>query len=303
MNTANLGPLVAHGDIKIQTNLRPRTGNAFNADVGLTFQHRIQPTSNEVRQQMHVSLNSLNVQGFSLNTATEDQASIETRVVGSNMYMRINNLSEAAITSLEQTGVDAEPLVGKWLVFPAGAASALGGMVPILPPLQGAAQPLSAIPDVIKIAGTKNAITVKRIEKTWKDNAGQDYMRVRIGLNTAAIATAQRVETASVGNKDPMRRAKLTAITKRYTDLKSLLKTMEFVTEVNKTRGTLTRFEFGGSLTQPTKQCTISPTRKQTCKTTGTLGLRYNAGLSLSKDHGSLIASPTGLNLSIATQE
>lgn len=295
------GAVATIGSLNVETKVKPRSGDTSTVNMGLNVSNRLQPTQGEVRQEMRVSLNSLNIQGFSIGTGPNGGATVETRLVGKNMYMRIINLSDAAVQTLQSTGMNTDELMGEWIVFPAAAIPAMGGALPLLPQLQGAGQPLSAIPDVVKIAGMPKAVTLKKIEKTWKDESGQEFFRARVGLSTASVTASQKSETATVSAKDPKRAAKIAAINQRYTSLRTLLSNTEFVTEVNKTNGTLTRFELGGALSQPTKVCTPSG-KTQTCKTTGSLQVRFNGGLNLNKDVGPLIASPGTPHLTIASQ-
>lgn len=282
----NHGSVSANGEFKVTLQLKGARSSDTSGTVALTFGvvNRVQPRASDVRLALKTIAYKTALAGVPVSgSVSGDGATIESRVVDDLLYVRVDNLPASMQQGASAMGMNLSSLQGRWVVFPVGILQ-YASQLPLLAPI---AQTVTSA-TVQQNAAGKSVLSIKKIEKTWTATNGDEMFRARLAINTALLSSLQFAERASIKND----KAALAAITSRYASLKKSLTGMDFVAEVDRTSGSLTRLEIGGVSSQTMKSCTTNTSGKKVCRTSGALSVHWNGGFTLQPDNGLAIAAP-----------
>ena len=218
-------------------------------------------------------------------------------------YFRLESVAPAILDELKKGGIDPSKYVGQWYMLDFSqladtlkndnnsSASILGLLGKTAKPFQAVTQVQSN--DLAAWKG-KSILLVTSVQKTWTDAKGQKMLRLVVRVNPAFVNAMYRAEIKKISAKDPQRRDKIVAVSKKFQDMRQSLTGLRIIVNVNETAKTLDRIEVGGTKYEPIKDCTYNfKTHKDICKTTGTKTTRLLMGISLSADSGAPVELPT----------
>jgi hypothetical protein len=227
----------------------------------------------------------VNVQGKTSGMTippTTNPASFDWKVASGKLYLRISQLSDAAINALQALGMDYSVAINKWIQSDVGTdANGVSSMLGI-PNVQRS--------DVLALIKA-NALQVVNVEKKWK-NGTDSMMRLRVRINPAIINKMMQADLAKVDKKANDAAAQRKAITKNYTDMRASAAKVSVAINVNATKNTVDRIESFIRTVDPLKACTTDKKGQQVCKTTGTRRTEVLAGISLKNGPANPVVAP-----------
>lgn len=210
---------------------------------------------------------------------------IDWKTTNRTMYLLINSLPQQFIDMAAAMDVDVTVFVGKWLSFD---LSMLEELVK-----EKESPSAEMLLDHKKLSALQNPFQLRYVEKRYKNAKGEDMLRLRVRLNPSMIWGLQQAEIKAVNRLALDRWKQISAINKRYAELRRTLSHFQLVAIVNQTTGALDRIEIGGSETKPKKTCTWSTRLVRTvCTNTYSQTVKVSIGLNFLKDSGTPVLAP-----------
>lgn len=216
-----------------------------------------------------------------------DPLKIFWRVVAPNMYIKIDRLPESIRNQLIELGADLSPLTQRWFSFDAPQS---GEMDSVLPPLGPSdVDPTDKLLGMFKTLGDKEFLQVLSTEKTYKNAAGEDMVRVRVGINRNVLYREYQAElnkAYAIKDYDERREAIETA-RDEYDDNLDDAKALHMAANINVTQQRLERLEFGLTQTKDKEDCEWNDDlTDQKCRVVGATTVTFSAGIWLNEaDH------------------
>jgi len=213
----------------------------------------------------------------------KEPITISWRTVAPMSYVKVEKLPESVSKTFTELGVPLDDMTQHWIEFESSGDKSLAQEVlPVLP--KATAEPSNEVLNTFTNLGEKQFLTITKTEKTYKNNKGQDIVRVRVGINKNLLYQEYQKELqAAYKIKDYTERtaAIKTARDEYQENLKDIIK-LHMAANINVTTQKLERFEFGFVQTDPKEDCTWNDDySKQTCKQIGTTTVTMGGGFWL----------------------
>lgn len=210
---------------------------------------------------------------------------IDWKTTNKTLYLKINSLPQQFTDMAAAMDVNVSIFIGKWLSFD---LSMLEELVK-----EKESPNAEMLLDSKKLSALKNPFQLLRVEKRYKNARSEDMLRLRVRLSPTMIWTLQQAEVKAVDRLSPTRWKQISAINKRYAELRRTLSHFQLVAVINQTTGSLERIEIGGSETKPKQTCTWN-TRlvRSVCTNTYSQTVKVSIGLNFMKDAGTPVVAP-----------
>jgi len=202
------------------------------------------------------------------------------RVVYPYMYIKLDKLPEPMTQSLKENNFDLEIFTQKWLRMEASEQNTPAEILSMLH--SDDMDPTKKIMDMFKELGDKKFLQVLRTEKKYKNEAGDDMIRVRIGINRGVLYQEYQKELREA-YKISKYSDRMTAIKTARDEYNQNLKDaseLHMAGNLNLTTNRLERIEFGLIQTKNKESCDWNDDwSKKTCKKIGTSTVRLQTGI------------------------
>ncbi len=230
--------------------------------------------------------------GSEISFNLDQPVAIDWIITDKKLYF---NLSQAPATLLDfahdTLGLDLSPLVGTWIGIdmPNGVND-----IKDLPLLSSTA----VTRDLPQNLGEQAAIRklpifrVNSIEKRMKNASGDDILRLRVRVNPSLIYAVQQAEIKALP-RDKYYRTELTALNKRYVELRTNLAKIGMAINLNVTKNRVDRMELGGNIQEPTQTCTYDARLKRNvCKTSSIRTYKFSVGINIAPAGSTPVTAP-----------
>ncbi len=222
-----------------------------------------------------------------------DPLKIFWRVVAPNMYIKIDRLPGSIKEQLALLGADLSPITQRWFEFESPRENVMESVMPAA--ALGSSSPIEELSDMFKNLGDKNILQITRIEKTYKNAAGDEIVRARVGINRNILNREYQKEL-NEANKIKSYSERQEAIKEARNDYEKNLKdakALHMAANINTTKQMLQRIEFGLTQTEDKEDCAWNEDlTDRTCKVVGTTTVTFNAGIWINEPNHNRVLKP-----------
>lgn len=270
-----------------------KPGSGMTGQIAIKLGTRVLDKQNG---EGRLSLERFSIKGVESGTEiafTLDQPmAVEWQMTGDKLYFRLAQVP-VMVTDFLKTNleIDIAPIIGVWIGMDAPNGVNDLKNLPII-----SSQSLAR--DLPENITTQSAIRklplfrVISVEKRMKNAAGDDLMRLRVRINPALINAVQQAEIKAL-KRDKYYREELTAINKRYVELRKNLGKLFMVVNLNITKNRVERMEVGGNIEEPVETCSYNTNLKRNvCKTASVRIYKLSAGINIAPAGTDPIAVP-----------
>ena len=295
-------PYRINGEVKIDVTEKPlaRSERTKTTHVELRFDQRVQnDTKRSEAAEGKFVVAKVKTSGSSVEESdTELPAPItfEWKSVNGMTYLKIQELPAQITQQFSALGIDLSKIAGQWISYGGGQLrDEVVSKFPLMPdlPANPVADKEMTLKDILALTKI-SPIQILRTEskKTLPD--GRTILRLRVRVNPAFVSEMLRLDRKKVALNDPERKTKLADLAKRYTKIRKFISKLHIAVELDATTSKITRLEFGGRMTEPTKDCEWNDDyTKQTCKTVGYKTIQYAVGINILADRGDALIPPS----------
>lgn len=261
--------------------------------VDLSFSVRALPKQGAVQtSEGAFSLNTLVMSDSTLGLpfSVTEPIAFDWKQTEDTIYVRVTNIPDSLMSYLEESSaVDFSGLMNKWIAMPFDQKELLqeSGFTD--------AQNTNDILNKGPLAKTQ-LINRVSVEKKWKNDKGEEILRLKGRVNTA-IAYTLYLEQVKQAKKDypigAARTERLKTLYKDYIKMRTALSSVYLAANINTAQKRIERLEFSAKITEPKEDCIWNSSfTKQTCKTIGTAEVVLKGGINIKKDAGLPIVAP-----------
>ncbi|MFZ6015250.1 MAG: hypothetical protein ACOYUZ_02725 [Patescibacteria group bacterium] len=268
-----------------------------NALFDLEFSQRSLPKDEDGYQdgEGYFKFKKLSIESDTDEFYIDQPITIFWRIAAPNMYIKLDRLPQTISDQLAEMDVDLSAVTQRWFSFEAPEES---GMDDLLPPLSSSgADPTKELLNMFNELGDKNFLQVKSTEKRWKNNEGEDIVRVRLGINRSVLYNEYRAElTEAYKIKDYAdRQEAIKAAREDYNKNLADAKALHMAANVNITKQKMERLEFGLTQSDDKEDCEWNDDyTDQTCRVIGKSTVVFRAGIWLNETDMSPVNVPYG---------
>jgi len=219
--------------------------------------------------------------GQELSFSFDQPLAIEWQMTGNKLYFRLAQVptmvADYLKTNLE---IDLAPLIGVWVGM--DAPNGINDLKNLqLTPLQSIASELPQNTSTLAALRKLPLFRILAIEKRIKNPAGDDMIRLRVRINPALINAVQIAEIKALP-RDKYYRKELTALNKRYVELRKNLGKLFMAVNLNVSKNRVDRIEIGGTIDEPTETCTYNTRLKRNvCKVSSVRMFKISLGINI----------------------
>lgn len=260
-----------------------KPGNSMSGQIAIKLGTRILDKQNG---EGSFSLERFSMKGVEsgneMSFTLDQPMAIEYRMTNSMFYFRLLQVPSTVTDFLKSNlEIDLTPIIGTWIGIESKNGVTDLQNLPIIP-----TQAISAgFPQNITAQAAIRKLPIFRvigIEKNMKNNAGDDVTRLRVRINPSLISAVRFAEIKALP-RDKNYSKSLTALNKRYAELRSNLAHLFMAVNLNVTKGRVERMEVGGTIDEPVETCTYSiGLKRNICKTASIRSYKISMGISLS---------------------
>lgn len=273
------------GVLNLGVKSRENLKNAKTEEVkmSLSLDQRLVPnTTGSYDSEGRLALNKL--ESKELPFSFTEAFSIQWKWVNKRVYLMIDKIPTVVLDYARKNDVPLSDLMNRWFVLDASFMDSFEKLASS----QNSLSPL----DLQKLSKDRPFIAVRQ-EKTWKNPAGEQMVRIRARLNPSYISKMQAAETAKLDKKSPFYASELKELRARQAKIASTLRNMIFALEVNTTKNQLSRVEIAGAQTETQQDCVYNAkSKRDVCKLASTQYITYATGFSFLPDTGVAIEEP-----------
>jgi len=204
------------------------------------------------------------------------------RAVSPMMYIKVDKLPESLGNQLAELGVDLSPITQRWFSFEAPEDAEMGDLLP--PIIPDDTNPTDKLLGMFKDLGDKQILQVLSTEKRYKNTAGEDMVRVRVGINKYVLYSeyqAELNEAYKIKNYAERTEAIKTA-RDEYNENLIDARALHMAANINVTTQRLERIEFGLTQTKDKEDCDWDDAvPEEICKVVGKTTVTFSAGIWL----------------------
>jgi hypothetical protein len=230
--------------------------------------------------------------GQEMSFSFDQPMAIEWKVSGNMLYFQLAQVP-GMVTDYLKTNLDIDltPIIGVWMGMEAPNGVSDLKNIPII-----STQSLTReLPQNITNQAAIRKLPIFRvigIEKRMKNAVGDDMLRLRVRINPALITAVQQAEIKALP-RDKYYRDDLTALNKRYAELRSNLSRLFMAVNLNVTKNRVERMELGGNIEEPTETCTYETRLKRNiCKVSSVKIYKISVGINITPTTNEPIAAP-----------
>lgn len=259
-----------------------KPGNGMTGQIAIKLGTRVLDKQNG---EGRLSLERFSMKGMEsgaeINFTLDQPITVEWQMTGDKLYFRLAQAPAMVVDFLKTNlEIDIAPIIGVWI-----GMDAPNGVNDLKDLTVFSNQPFaSGLPQNIT---TQSAIRklplfrVTSVEKRMKNAAGEDLLRLRVRINPSLIYAVQQAEIKALP-RDKYYREELTALNKRYAELRSNLARLFMAVNLNITKNRVERMEVGGTIEEPTETCTYNASLKRNvCKTASVRLFKISAGINI----------------------
>jgi hypothetical protein len=259
------------------------------ASFSMSFAQRSLPKGEDGYQdgEGYFKINKLYIEDAEDVFTISDPLKIFWRIVKPNMYVKVDQLPESLKTQLAELGADLSPVTQRWFSFDAPQDEDMGDLLPPIAPAD--VDPTEKILGMFQNLGDKEFLQVLRTEKTFKNAAGEDIIRVRVGINKNVLYREYQLElneAYKIENRTVRSEAIATA-REDYNDNLEDARVLHMAVNINVTTQRLERIEFGLTQTKDKEDCDWNDDfTDEICHVVGQTTVTFRAGIWLNPpDH------------------
>jgi hypothetical protein len=259
-----------------------KPGSGMTGQIAIKLGTRVLDKQNGEGQLSLERFSMKGVESGSEIAFTLDQPmSIEWQMTGDKLYFRLAQVPSMVVDFLKSNfEVDIAPVVGTWIGM--DAPNGVNDLKNL--PLISSQNITGELPASITAQAAIRKLPIFRviaIEKRMKNAAGDDIMRLRVRINPALINAVQAAEIKAL-KRDKYYREELTAINKRYLELRKNLSKLFMVVNLNVTKNRVERMEVGGNIEEPVETCAYNARLKRdVCKTASVRTYKISLGINI----------------------
>lgn len=265
------------------------------ASFAISFAQRSLPMTEDGYQdgEGYFKISKLYIEDGDEVLTISDPLKIFWRVVAPNMYIKIDRLPGSIKEQLALIGADLSPITQRWFEFEAPKENVLETLMPAA--ALGGTNPSDELSSMFKNLGDKNILQITRIEKTYKNAAGDEIVRARVGINKNILYKEYQQEL-NEAYKITNYKERQEAIKEAREDYEKNLKdarALHMAANINTTKQRLERIELGLTQAEDKEDCTWNADwTDRTCKVVGTTTVKFNAGIWISDANHNRVLTP-----------
>ncbi len=274
------------GDIlvEVKENITDKTFvNGPEAAVfDIHFNQRTLPKNAEGLQdgEGYLRFKKLSVEDATHEFTISEPITVFWRTVNPMMYIKLDKLPESVAQSLGDGLLDLEAMTQRWLAMEAPKQGETSQLLPAMGMEEE--NPMTEIMNMFQDLSDKKFLQVLRTEKRYKNEAGEEMLRVRIGINRSVLYQEYQKELREA-YKIIKYADRMAAIKSAREDYNQNLKDaagLHMAANLNLTTNRLERMEFGLTQTKDKESCDWNEDwTKQTCKKVGKTTVRFQSGI------------------------
>ncbi len=206
------------------------------------------------------------------------------RTVSAKMYIKVGMLPESIKNQLTELGADLSPLTQRWFTFDAPRQESWGEFLPQVDPTDS--ETADNLSEMFATLSDKNFLQVTGVEKRYKNQAGEDMVRVRIDIDKDVVQKKYQDELNEVAKiTDPDARSRsMDIIHKEYEQNLEDAEALHMAANINLASQRVERIEFGLKQTQDKEDCEWNDDfTDKTCRVIGQTTVTFRAGIWLSE--------------------
>lgn len=259
-----------------------KPGSGMTGQVAIKLGTRVLDKQNG---EGRVSLERFSIKGVEsgaeISFNFDQPMAIEWQMTGNKLYFRLAQAPAMLIDYLKTNlEIDLAPIIGVWIGM--DAPNGVNDLKNL--PLISSQNITGELPASITAQAAIRKLPIFRVisvEKRMKNTAGEDMMRLRVRINPALINAVQQAEIKSL-KRDKYYREELTALNKRYVELRKNLGKLFMAINLNVAKNRVERMEIGGTIEEPTETCTYNTSlRRNICKTTSIKIFKISVGINI----------------------
>jgi hypothetical protein len=246
---------------------------------------------------------------FSLEDAThefkiDEPITVFWRNVKPMSYFKIDRLPITVDESLSETGINLNAITQRWFTMEDEQESSFSQILPNL----GAedADPMGKILTMFKNLGDKKFLQVLRTEKRYKNTAGEEIARVRVGVNRGVLYQEYQKDLREAYKiiKYTERMEAIKKAREEYNDNLKDAGALHMAANLNLSQNTMERIEFGIIQTKDKEKCDWNDEwTEKTCKKVGTSTVKLQTGIWFNQpDHSPVLVPYNAIDLNDADE-
>ncbi|MCK9360965.1 DsbA family protein [Patescibacteria group bacterium] len=232
-------------------------------------------------------------EGFKL----ESPLSVQWKIVDGTFYVQLEKAPSSLVSMWQDLGMDLNQIIGRWVKFSADENELPDEVFAETAPADFIK--LISSGDVARSLRMKNffdrnpILQVTRVEKRFKNAAGEDIWRMRVRVNPAVVTFFYNEAYRDLPKSGTSRTEALKSLNASFAKIRLTLARTSMAANVNVAKKFIERFEVGGKYPETTKDCTYNFNLKRSvCTNTGTLTITVSAGASMSPNAGDPVTAP-----------
>jgi hypothetical protein len=194
---------------------------------------------------------------------------------------------------LAELGADLSPITQRWLSFDAPQGEGIHDILPEIAP-EGI-DPTDKMLNMFRNLGDKQFLQVLSTEKKFKNSAGEDIVRVRVGINRNVLYSeyqAELNEAYKITNYSERTEAIKTARDEYNANLVDA-KALHMAANINLATQMVERMEFGLTQAKDKEDCEWNDDyTKETCRVVGKTTVTFRAGIWFNKPNHAPVLVP-----------
>lgn len=206
------------------------------------------------------------------------------RMVSENLYFKVGILPQSIKSQLIELGADLSPLTQRWFTFEDAGQESWGDILPEVDPTNS--ETADNLTEMFATLSDKGFLKITSVEKNYKNSAGQEMARVRIGIDKNVLYREYQAELDEAATiTDPEARSRtMELIRKEYKQNLEDAKALHMAANINLDEQRVERIEFGLTQTQDKEDCELNEDfTDEICRKVGETTVTFRAGVWLNE--------------------